>query len=141
MSDDKNGSFQHAELPKLKSIVIYDYNTYSSITPFDIDRPSIQVVVRDKLSNLTIQMASWEPHARPHTEPSDTSQYLFTSGTTGLPKAAVWPAAYALMGTSPGRWPNIFKNYRRYYLCTPMFHGGAAYDLLFIHITVTGVCR
>lgn len=117
-------------LPRLTSISIYDYGTYPR-TSLSTNLPQgIVTIVHKELPGPTRAMALWDKGARPKIGPTETSQYLFTSGTTGLPKAATWPCGHSLMGGSPWRWPQMFKKHRRTYLCTPLFHGGAAYALL-----------
>lgn len=122
----KSGTFRDPRLARLKSIVIYDYETYSRTSLSGFLPRGINIVVHNQLPSPTRAMASWDREVRPKVGPTDISQYLFTSGTTGLPKAATWPCGHALMGGSPHRWPQLFKKRRRVYLCTPMFHGGAA---------------
>ena len=117
-------AFRDARLPRLKSVVIYDYDTYpeaSASIPKGFD-----VLIHNKLPSPTLAMASWDREVRPKIGASEPSAYLFTSGTTGPPKAATWPSGWAVAGGSPNRWPRMFDKKRRTYLCTPMFHGGAA---------------
>jgi acyl-CoA synthetase (AMP-forming)/AMP-acid ligase II len=116
---EPRGETKDERLPHLREALIYDYGTYPAR-----DIP-LEVIVHDLLPKPTRAMASWDREARPKVGPTDTSQYLFTSGTTGLPKAATWPCGHSMMGSNAGRWPGMFKKKRRTYLCTPMFHGGA----------------
>jgi acyl-coenzyme A synthetase/AMP-(fatty) acid ligase len=106
----------------MKSISIYDYGAYLQLP----DLPGgINVIVHEQLPPVTAEMATWPRESRPKMGPGDASQYLFTSGTTGLPKAATFPAGFCHMASSPYRWPLMFEKKRRLYACTPMFHGGA----------------
>jgi fatty-acyl-CoA synthase len=113
-------------LPLLSSVLIYDYGTYPKTSVSGFLALGVGTIVHKELPAPTPAMASWPKEVRPRVGPSDTSQYLFTSGTTGLPKAATWPCGTSLMGGSPWRWPLMFKKHRRTYLCTPLFHGGAS---------------
>ena len=124
-SSDAGSPYEHPDLPRLKTFVLYDYGTYPSES-CKPPPPIVDVVVHDKLPLVTPAMSLWPAETRPHIGPADTSQYLFTSGTTGLPKASVWPAAHSMMGSGHYRWPMMYRKHRRSYICTPMFHGGAA---------------
>lgn len=139
-SDSDNASthtqtegFAHHSLPKLKQIVVYDYNTYPC--PKSIPQPSalasnILSVQHDALPPTTPQMALFPRSSRPRILATDASQYLFTSGTTGLPKVLNWPAAYSLMSGASDRWPHMHHRRRRWYVCLPMFHGTATFAIL-----------
>ena len=130
INENWSGSFQDPRAPNLREILLYDYGTYST-SDMKVARPlSVETIVQDALPAPTCAMAAWPREDRPRVGPTDTSQYLFTSGTTGLPKAATWPCGHSLMGSNVGRWPRMFEKTRRTYLCTPMFHGGATYALL-----------
>lgn len=115
-------TYSDSRIPLVKSITIYDYGGY-------LQRPSlpsgVNILVHDKLPPVSAEMAAWPRESRPKMSSTDTSQYLFTSGTTGLPKAATWPTATGHMAACPHRWPMMFEEPRRLYACTPMFHGGA----------------
>ena len=119
--------YSDSRIPLVKSVSIYDYGAYNQ-------RPKlpagVNVIVHEKLPAVSAEMAKWPRELRPKVGREDTSQYLFTSGTTGLPKAATWPNGYAHMAANPHRWPVMFEKPRRLYACTPMFHGGATYALL-----------
>lgn len=114
--------YANSQLSVLKSISIYDYGTYPL-------RPAlangIPIIKHEALPAVTAEMASWPRRSRPKIGPADTSQYLFTSGTTGLPKAATFPTGYVHMSAYWRKWPHMFEKPRRFYACTPMFHGGA----------------
>lgn len=114
-------------LPKMKMVAVYDYGTY----PREMARSPLEkadvVIVQSELPEATPQMGDFPKETRPRVRSDDTSCYLFTSGTTGFPKAAVWPAAYGLMSTQPRRWPYMYEIPRRMYICMPMFHGSAAF--------------
>lgn len=111
--------------PLLKTVVVYDYSTYQSIPNWSSRRGST-VIRHDDLRPVVPEMGDFPKSSRPKVRPTDASQYLFTSGTTGLPKALIWPAAYSLASTCPGRWPNMYDKQRRFYVCLPMFHGTAS---------------
>jgi acyl-CoA synthetase (AMP-forming)/AMP-acid ligase II len=127
IDESSSGAYRDERLPHLHTTFLYDYGTY----PIDVmknRRPvAVDTISHEDLPAPTRAMASWDKETRPKIGMTETSQYLFTSGTTGLPKAATWPCGHAMMGSSPYRWPHMFKKKRRTYLCTPMFHGGAAY--------------
>lgn len=127
---DHNGTIglKSEDLPKLKKLVLYDYDTYASS---DSALPNAEsYALRQASLPFRPAMADWPAETRPKVGPGDASQYLFTSGTTGLPKAALWPTAYSMMGCGPYRYPKMFKIRRRTYISTPMFHGGAAFATL-----------
>ena len=111
-----------SRIPPLRSVYVYDYGTYPQPSALP---PGVNVIVHEKLSPVTPEMAAWPRESRPKLTMEDTSQYMFTSGTTGLPKAATWPTGSGHMAANPHRWPNMFEKKRRFYACTPMFHGGA----------------
>jgi fatty-acyl-CoA synthase len=114
-----------SRLPRLTSVLMYDYDSYPKLSAPSLIPQGVCTIVHKELPAPTPAMSSWDKEVRPKVGPNDTSQYLFTSGTTGLPKAATWPCGGSLMGGSPWRWPHMFKKHRRTYLCTPLFHGGA----------------
>jgi len=126
-----NGAAYDSRLPRLKSVVVYDYDTYPRTSMSSLLPRGVNVLVHNQLPSPTLAIASWDREVRPKIGPTEPSAYLFTSGTTGLPKAATWPSGWAVAGGSPHRWPRMFDKKRRTYLCTPMFHGGAAYVLFF----------
>lgn len=97
-------------------LIVYDYNTYPAI-------PISGTLLRQ--DDLSFESSMADFNSRPKIFPTDASQYLFTSGTTGLPKALIWPAIYAQAGLMQKRWPGMFDKPRRYYICLPMFHGTA----------------
>ena len=114
--------YRDSRTASLNSISIYDYGAF-------FQRPElpagVNVIVHEKLPPVTAEMAAWPRESRPKMGPESASQYLFTSGTTGLPKAATFPTGFCYMASSPYRWPLMFEKKRRLYACTPMFHGGA----------------
>jgi fatty-acyl-CoA synthase len=128
---DETSSLNHSNslsdprLPRLTTVLLYNYETYPKTSISGFLPQGVGDITHKELPGPTPAMASWVKEVRPKVGPSDTSQYLFTSGTTGLPKAATWPCGSSLMGGSPWRWPHMFKKHRRTYLCTPLFHGGA----------------
>ncbi|KAH7091512.1 fatty-acyl-CoA synthase [Paraphoma chrysanthemicola] len=56
---------------------------------------SLGILKHNNLDTVHSSMAEWPANQRPKVGQAETSQYLFTSGTTGLPKAATWPTGYA----------------------------------------------
>ena len=121
-----NRSLAGHDIGPLNQVIVYDYDTYPKL-PLD---DSITLLAQNKLDPLHPSMSDWPRETRPKVSATDTSQYLYTSGTTGLPKALIWPCGHALMGASNLRWPLMFEKHRRTYICTPMFHGGATFALL-----------
>ena len=113
-------------VPLLQQVLLYNYDTYPSLPLPN----SVALISQSSLPPLTSTMTDWPAHTRPRVRNTDTSQYLFTSGTTGLPKALIWPTGHSLMGASAMRWPLMFRKRRRSYICTPLFHGGAAFAVL-----------
>jgi acyl-CoA synthetase (AMP-forming)/AMP-acid ligase II len=49
---------------------------------------------------------------------------LYTSGTTGRPKAVKWPCGFSMM-TKTSRWPHLHLPTDRWYCALPLFHGTA----------------
>ncbi|EXJ74873.1 uncharacterized protein A1O5_01569 [Cladophialophora psammophila CBS 110553] len=121
--------YNDAQLPKLKKVINYDYGTYDSISQ-SLPALDHNTLKHERLQPVTPQSADWPSESRPVVRARHTSQYLFTSGTTGLPKASVWPAAYSMMACGSLRWPLMFQKPRRFYISTPIFHGGAAFAAL-----------
>jgi fatty-acyl-CoA synthase len=121
-----SNTLNDSRLPSLTSVLVYDYETYLRTSVSSFVPQGVRNIVHRELPAPTRAMASWPKEVRPKVGPADISQYLFTSGTTGLPKAATWPNGHSMMAGSPWRWPHMFKKHRRTYLCTPLFHGGAA---------------
>ncbi|EXJ76915.1 hypothetical protein A1O3_10072 [Capronia epimyces CBS 606.96] len=123
--------------PRLRCIVLYDHNTYpapdqqwTSSNGDDNGNGntiSISVIRHDDLPPVVPEMGDFPAASRPKVLHTDPCQYLFTSGTTGLPKALMWPAGYSLSATCAGRYPGMYDKPRRFYICLPMFHGTAAF--------------
>jgi acyl-CoA synthetase (AMP-forming)/AMP-acid ligase II len=107
-------------LPYLRELVVYDYDTY----PSDIVDGTLR---HNDLPSVTPSMADYPPSKRPKVGPQDAAQYLFTSGTTGMPKCATWPLGYNHLSGCPDRWPHMHGPHRRWYVCLPMFHGTASF--------------
>jgi len=111
----------------LKNVVLYDYNTYPQLAT-EMIASNVTHFRHEALPRAGPQTADFPTHTRPKIRPTDASQYLFTSGTTGLPKALIWPMMYSHVGSLPGRWPyhlSSTKKPLRYYVCLPLFHGTA----------------
>jgi acyl-CoA synthetase (AMP-forming)/AMP-acid ligase II len=114
----------HPAVPLLKEMVLYDCDTYSA-TECESLAESVVLIRHNDLPPITPEMGDFPKASRPRVALGDTGQYLFTSGTTGLPKATTWPSGYSIVGTCPGRHPGMNDKYRRFYICLPMFHGTA----------------
>ena len=115
------------DLPHLQKVVLYDYNTYPSS---EASQGGAAVLRHDDLPGVTPGMADFPTSKRPKVGPSDAAQYLFTSGTTGMPKALIWPLGYNHLSACSRRWPGVQSTSRRWYICLPMFHGTAAFSAL-----------
>ena len=118
-SDDKCISPQ---TPDLRFVAAYDFGTYP---PPSSLCTSVATLKQSDFRLDGTNVADWPPESRPKIKSTDISQYLFTSGTTGLPKAATFPTAFCHMSANPHRWPVMWQKKRRAYLCPPMFHGGS----------------
>ncbi|KAK4947847.1 hypothetical protein LTR10_013355 [Elasticomyces elasticus] len=110
--------------PRLRHIVVYDHDTYPLQDQWS-HKQRITVLQHSELPPATREMGDFPKSSRPKVLHTDASQYLFTSGTTGLPKALIWPAGYSLTASCPNRYPGMHKKKRRFYICLPMFHGTA----------------
>ncbi|OBT41559.1 hypothetical protein VE00_09146 [Pseudogymnoascus sp. WSF 3629] len=119
----------HPAVPLLKEMVLYDCDTYSA-TECETLAESVVLIRHNDLPPITPEMGDFPKASRPRVALGDTGQYLFTSGTTGLPKATTWPSGYSIVGTCPGRHPGMNDKYRRFYICLPMFHGTATFAAL-----------
>lgn len=118
-------------LPHLKQAVVYDYGAYSPVST------TLNVLKHDDLI-FTADMVEFPKKSRPSIGMQDAAQYLFTSGTTGLPKALIWPMAYCHMSSSSRRWPYHQQKPRNWYICLPLFHGTAAFAVLPAAIAMNG---
>lgn len=114
----------HPAVRLLKLLILYDCDTYTSTECGPLVE-SVVLIRHNDLPPVTLEMSAFPKASRPRVALGDTGQYLFTSGTTGLPKATTWPSGYSIVGTCPGRWPGMNDKYRRFYICLPMFHGTA----------------
>lgn len=113
-------------LPRMANLILYDHGTYPELHANISSLPRGMILLRhDELPPTTVEMGDWPPAKRPNVGPTMASQFTFTSGTTGLPKAVTWPSGYSLMSTCRGRWPHMYEMPRRFYICLPMFHGTA----------------
>ncbi|CEH15638.1 Very long-chain acyl-CoA synthetase/fatty acid transporter [Ceraceosorus bombacis] len=67
------------------------------------------------------------PKLREAIGPSDVSTLIFTSGTTGLPKAAL--CSHGRIGGACAMWPNVngFNKNDRIYTPMPLYHSSAAF--------------
>ena len=116
------------ELPHLRELVLYDYDTY----PAPSASPPRAVLLRHHdLPPVRSEMADFPKSKRPKVGPTDAAQYLFTSGTTGMPKALNWPLGYDHLAGCSTRWPGMHEENRRWYICLPMFHGTASFAVSF----------
>jgi acyl-CoA synthetase (AMP-forming)/AMP-acid ligase II len=118
-------SIGHPSVPRLEQVVLYDYDTYSNPSELTSLPRGMVSLKHDELPPATPESSDFQISTRPKISPTCALVYLFTSGTTGLPKAATWPAGYSFLATCPGRWPGMQDVYRRFYICLPMFHGTA----------------
>ncbi|OAP57314.1 hypothetical protein AYL99_08052 [Fonsecaea erecta] len=111
----------------LPRIFLYDYSSYP---PIQVDLQENVLLRHDELPPVTPEMGDYPKHKRPKVGPTDAAQYLFTSGTTGMPKALIWPLGYNRLTGHPHRWPHMQGSNRRWYICLPMFHGTASFAAL-----------
>lgn len=111
------------ELPHLKQVILYDYGGY----PMAQTSLTGLVLMRHDDLPMAPSMADFPKAKRPKVGMQDAAQYLFTSGTTGTPKALIWPLGYCHMASMHKRWPYLHEKQRRFYVCLPMFHGTAAW--------------
>ncbi|OCT44816.1 bifunctional fatty acid transporter/acyl-CoA synthetase [Cladophialophora carrionii] len=114
-------------LPHLRDVLLYDYNTYPA--PRDTSQGAV-LLKHDDLPAVTPDMADFPKSKRPKVGPTDAAQYLFTSGTTGMPKGLIWPLGYNHLSACSKRWPGMQGKRRRWYICLPMFHGTASFAAL-----------
>ncbi|KAK7892396.1 hypothetical protein LTR67_007492 [Exophiala xenobiotica] len=128
LNDDGTGAFESGDpsCARLGHIVLYDHDTYPSVGQWS-SRGRITVMRHSEFPLATPEMGDFPKSSRPKVLHTDASQYLFTSGTTGLPKALIWPAGYSLSGSCPDRYPGMHDKRRRFYICLPMFHGTATF--------------
>ena len=127
LEDNGKGAPWTNTSPHLRRVVLYDYNSYpAAIT----DLPGIIILKHDDLPPVTPAMGDFPKAKRPKVGPLDAAQYLFTSGTTGMPKALNWPLGYNHLTGCSKRWPGMQEKHRRFYICLPMFHGTASFAAL-----------
>jgi acyl-CoA synthetase (AMP-forming)/AMP-acid ligase II len=131
---DKPGheGFASLNLPLLNNVFLYDYGTYPASSA-SASHHNVVILHHTSLPSSP-NMDDYPRSSRPKLSPLDTQQYLFTSGTTGLPKAAIWPLAYCHAGNAKGKHPDMWAmppgKRRRWYICLPMFHGTASFAAL-----------
>jgi acyl-CoA synthetase (AMP-forming)/AMP-acid ligase II len=99
-------------------IVCYDYGTYPRL---DEVNDLAQHVRHEDLREGNLDFDE-----RPHRIPEDPCMLLYTSGTTGRPKAVKWPCGFSLM-TKTSRWPYLWQETDRWYCALPLFHGTATW--------------
>ena len=118
---------QSSSTQSLRGVFLYDHNTYPRLASGAV-ATNVFWIDHDSLKSTGPDIGDFPKALRPKVGPSDASQYLFTSGTTGLPKALNWPSIYAHAGTYSKRWPGLGSSgkSRRFYVCLPMFHGTAS---------------
>ncbi|KAF9891065.1 hypothetical protein FE257_005000 [Aspergillus nanangensis] len=105
------------------AVIVYDYGTYTA--PEGPLPPGTSFWAQEAFPPATSETDDFPLATRPRIAVTDPVQYLFTSGTTGLPKAVCYPAGYCMMLSNHQRWPGMFRTRRRFYICLPMFHGTA----------------
>lgn len=103
-------------------VIVYDYGTYPAPTSLP---DGATYWFHDSFPAATAETDDFPRAKRPKIGILQPVQYLFTSGTTGLPKAVCYPAGFCMMLTNHRRWPDMFETPRRFYICLPMFHGTA----------------
>ncbi|KAI1623081.1 fatty-acyl-CoA synthase [Exophiala viscosa] len=123
--------------PRLGHMLLYDYDTYPFLSQWSTKK-GVTLLQHSKLPPATREIGDFPKSSRPKVLHTDASQYLFTSGTTGLPKALIWPAGYSLTGSCPNRYPGMNARRRRFYICLPMFHGTATFAALPATFTTSG---
>ncbi|OAL34793.1 hypothetical protein AYO20_05988 [Fonsecaea nubica] len=111
----------------LPRIILYDYNSYP---PIQHHLEGTLLLKHDELPPVRPEMADFPKHKRPKVGPTDAGQYLFTSGTTGMPKALMWPLGHEHLIGFPRMWPFMQGSHRRWYVCLPLFHGTASFACL-----------
>ncbi|KAL4891199.1 hypothetical protein BDV59DRAFT_209130 [Aspergillus ambiguus] len=105
------------------AVILYDYGTYPS-PPTALPSGSVYWL-HDAFPPAAAEADDFPLSTRPKIGITMPVQYLFTSGTTGLPKAVCYPAGFCMMLSNYRRWPDMFNTPRRFYICLPMFHGTA----------------
>ncbi|KAK6369414.1 hypothetical protein LTS17_009757 [Exophiala oligosperma] len=118
-----------AACPQVGQIILYDHQTYPPTGQWS-SRRRTTLLDHSRLPPATPEMGDFPKSSRPKVLHTEASQYLFTSGTTGMPKALIWPAGYSLSGSCSNRYPGMQKKRRRFYICLPMFHGTATFAAL-----------
>ena len=105
------------ETPATK-ILCYDYDTYPSLPFYAFEVTHIR--------HSTLPPGDTSFTNRPHRIPEDPCMLLYTSGTTGRPKAVKWPSGYSMLYKS-SRWPYLHQATDRWYCALPCFHGTATW--------------
>lgn len=106
---DENNSVQ---------IVCYDYDTYPAPAKIPSDVAQIR---RNQLVECDTTFAK-----RPIKDAEDPCMLLYTSGTTGRPKAVKYPSAFSMLAKT-SRWPYLFQEQDRWFCALPLFHGTATW--------------
>jgi acyl-CoA synthetase (AMP-forming)/AMP-acid ligase II len=100
------------------TIICYDYDTYTALPSYP------PIVTHIKHTTLPPGISTFHP--RPHRTPEDPCMLLFTSGTTGRPKAVNWPCGFSMMSRVP-KYPYLHLPTDRWYCALPCFHGTATW--------------
>jgi acyl-CoA synthetase (AMP-forming)/AMP-acid ligase II len=100
------------------TIVCYDYDTYPMLPFYPFDVTHVQ--------HSTLPPGITTFHERPRRIPEDPCMLLYTSGTTGRPKAVKWPCGFSMM-TKHSKWPYLHRDSDRWYCALPCFHGTATW--------------
>ncbi|GAB1214378.1 hypothetical protein ATERTT37_003540 [Aspergillus terreus] len=86
-------------------VILYDYGTYPS-PPTSLPEGAAYWS-HETFQPATAETDDFPVSTRPKIGITMPVQYLFTSGTTGLPKAVCYPAGFCLMLSNYRRWPDI----------------------------------
>ena len=106
-----------SETPSVK-IFCYDHDTYPILPSYPFEVTYVQ--------HSTMPPGDISFTNRPHRVPEDPCMLLYTSGTTGRPKAVKWPCGFSMMSKTT-RWPYLHQASDRWFCALPCFHGTATW--------------